>query len=222
MADLTVVIPVLDDFDAVAGRLAELVPKPSIELIIVDGGHDHRLDRLVAARPDARLLRGPAGRGIQMNLGARASSGSWLLFLHADCSPPQAWAAAITGAPPPVIGGWFRFALDDPAWQARLIERLVRWRVGLLGLAYGDQGIFVRREVFNRMGGFRDWPLMEDVDLVRRLSREGAVRSLPLEMRSSARRWRRDGWFRRSAWNLCLVSLYLVGVSPARLARWYG
>lgn len=222
MTDLTVVIPVLDDFDAVASRLADIAPQPSVELIIVDGGQDHRLDRLVAARTDVRLLRGAPGRGTQQNLGARASSGSWLLFLHADCTPPQGWAAAITSSPPAIVGGWFRFALDDQAWQAKLIERLVRWRVGLLGLAYGDQGIFVRREVFERMGGFREWPLMEDVDMVRRLSREGAVRSLPLEIRSSARRWRRDGWFRRSARNLCLVSLYFVGVSPARLARWYG
>ncbi len=222
MTDVTVVIPVLDDSDALARRLAECPPKPGVEFVVVDAGADRRVDELVAGRNDTRILRGATGRGAQMNLGARESSGAWLLFLHADCAPPQGWAAAITSTPPHIVGGWFRFALDDEAWQARLIGTLVAWRVHLFGLAYGDQGIFVRRDVFERLGGFHEWPLMEDVDMVRRLRQQGAVRSLPLTMLSSARRWRRNGWFRHSTRNLCLLTLYFMGMSPTRLSRWYG
>jgi hypothetical protein len=120
------------------------------------------------------------------------------------------------------IGGWFRFELDDTAWQARVIERLVALRVALLALPYGDQGIFVRREAFVRLGGFREIAIMEDVEFVRRLIRSGPTLPSDQGLVTSARRWRRNGWFRRSAWNTCLVSLYLLGLPPQRLARWYG
>ncbi len=221
MADLTVVIPILNDSDALARLLAELPAQPGVEFIVVDGGADPRLEPLLSTRADARLLRGTAGRGAQMNLGARHSSSAWLLFLHADCMPPSGFATAITHLPTEIVGGWFQFTLDSPAWQARVIECLVGWRVRMFGLAYGDQGLFVRSETFERLGGFREWPLMEDVDLVRRLRRAGRSASLALRITSSARRWRRDGWFRRSARNLCLVTLYFAGVAPTRLARWY-
>ena len=121
----------------------------------------------------------------------------------------------------PVVGGWFRFALDDTAWQARVIERLVAWRVRHLRLPYGDQGLFVRRNAFERLGGFRELPLLEDVEFVRRLVRAGRTVELPLALATSPRRWHRDGWFRRSTKNIAIVGLYLAGVQPARLARWY-
>jgi GT2 family glycosyltransferase len=111
--------------------------------------------------------------------------------------------------------------LDDPAWQARLIERLVAWRVRRLHLPFGDQGIFVRRRIFEHLGGFRDMPLMEDIEFVRRLVRAGLVAELPLTLHTSSRRWRRDGWCRRSLTNLTIQALYFAGVPPARLARWY-
>jgi len=156
-----------------------------------------------------------------MNAGAAAAAGTWLLFLHADSILPAGWFEAIAQLDDDVAGGWFRFALDDAAWQARVIERLTAWRVKSLRLPYGDQGIFVRREVFVELGGFPDFPLMEDVAFVRRLVRAGPVVEVPLAIRTSARRWRRDGWFRRSTKNLALVGLYFLGVAPERLARWY-
>ena len=157
-----------------------------------------------------------------MNAGARDAHGEWLLFLHADSQLPSGWREAMTAIPADAVGGWFRFALDDGAWQARAIERLVRVRVRLMRLPYGDQGLFVCRAVFNRMGGFADMPFLEDVEFVRRLVGAGPVAEVALALHTSARRWRRDGWFRRSAWNSVIVSLYFAGVSPARLARWYG
>jgi rSAM/selenodomain-associated transferase 1 len=120
-----------------------------------------------------------------------------------------------------VVGGAFRFALDSPAWQARLIEAGVSARVRLLQLPYGDQGIFVRRDVFARMGGYAHLPLMEDVELMRRLRRYGRLFFLRLPLVTSARRWERDGWLRRSLSNLMLASSYMLGASPSRLAQRY-
>jgi rSAM/selenodomain-associated transferase 2 len=222
MPRLSVVIPVLSDSDALARLLADTPPVQGVELVVADGGDDPQLESLLARHwPSARVIRSGPGRGVQMNAGADATTAPLLLFLHADSRLPAGWDEALFTLPKAAVGGWFRFALDDAAWQARLIERLVSWRVRLLRLPYGDQGIFVRRDTFNRLGGFKPWPLMEDVEFVRRLVSEGPVAELRLPLATAARRWRRDGWFRRSARNLAILSLYLAGVSPSRLARWY-
>ena len=218
---VTVVIPVLHDAEAAAALLAQIPATPEVDLMVVDGGDDPGLESVVAAHDRARLRRAPAGRAHQMNAGSADAAGEWLLFLHADSTLPPAWLPAIAHLDSDVAGGWFRFALDDAAWQARVIERLVAWRVRHLRLPYGDQGLFVRRRVFQSLGGFRELPLLEDVEFVRRLVRAGRVVELPMALGTSSRRWRRDGWFRRSARNAVIVMLYFAGVSPARLARWY-
>ena len=219
---VSIVIPVLRDTEAARQLIAQLPPDGNVELILVDGGTDAALDAASRARTDARVIRTPPGRAHQMNAGAAVASGEWLLFLHADSRLPIGWRDAIVGIRKPIVGGWFRFALDDAAWQARTIERLVAWRVRWLKLPYGDQGFFVRRDAFNALGGFREIPLMEDVDFARRLTRAGAVTEIPLPLVTSARRWQRDGWFRRSTINIVLVLLYFLGVAPARLRQWYG
>ena len=218
---VTVVIPVLSDADAVARVLPQIPASADIEVVIVDGAHDPRLDDIADAHPRARVQRTPAGRGRQMNAGAEGASGEWLFFLHADSVLPDGWTSAFGSLEAAVVGGWFQFALDDAAWQARVIERLVAWRVKYLRLPYGDQGLFVRRRQFRSLGGFSEWPLLEDVAFARRLVGGGPVAELPLALKTSSRRWRRDGWFRRSTMNLAIVALYFVGVSPTRLARWY-
>ena len=219
---VTVVIPVLADTAAARSLLATMPVGPGVEIIIVDGDHDNELDRLAETRPDVRLCRTAPGRGHQMNIGARAASGEWLLFLHADSRLPPGWVEGLQRLDSQVVGGWFGFALDDDAWQARVLEYLVSWRVRTLRLPYGDQGLFVRRGVFASMGGYRELPLFEDVEFIRRLAHTGAVVGLPLHLRTSSRRWRRDGWLRRSARNVALIVLYFAGVSPAWLARRYG
>jgi rSAM/selenodomain-associated transferase 2 len=218
---ITVVIPVLFDAEAASALLASLPATPDVDVIVVDGAADPRLEAIVARHRRAVLRRAPVGRACQMNAGAVSATGEWLLFLHADSTLPAGWLPAIRTLDDEVIGGWFPFALDDSAWQARVIERLTAWRVKHLNLPYGDQGLFVRRRTFDALGGFRELPLMEDVEFVRRLVRAGRVVELPMPLRTSARRWRHDGWFRRSTKNLLLVSLYFVGVKPERLARWY-
>jgi rSAM/selenodomain-associated transferase 2 len=218
---VSVVIPVFFDAEAVSALLTSLSTGLDVEIILVDGDADPRLDALAGAHPGVVLHRSGRGRGRQMNAGAAIATGEWLLFLHADSTLPPGWLAAIANLPGGVAGGWFRFALDDPAWQARVIERLTAWRVTVLRLPYGDQGLFLRRRLFEQLGGFKDFPLMEDVEFVRRLVHAGRMAELPLPLLTSARRWRRDGWFRRSTMNVLLVALYYIGVKTERLARWY-
>lgn len=213
---VSVIVPVLGDRGPVEQLIDRIRPGSGVELIVVDGGGDAEL-----ARISPRYLQTPPGRGRQMNAGAAVATGDWLLFLHADSRLPEAWLETFRTHTPSADAGWFRFALDDGAWQARLIERGVAWRVRRLRLPYGDQGIFVRRALFESMGGYQDIPLMEDVEFVRRLTRRARLVELPVPLVTSARRWRRDGWFRRSARNLILLTLYYLGVAPARLARWY-
>jgi rSAM/selenodomain-associated transferase 2 len=218
---VSVVIPVFRDTEAAKGLLASLPVTPEVEVIVVDGEQDEELDKYVRTPQGVRLYRTTAGRGHQMNVGAAAASGEWLLFLHADSRLPADWLGAFRALSDHLIGGWFRFALDDDAWQARILERLVSWRVRLLQLPYGDQGLFVRRRQFESMGGYREMPLFEDVEFVQRLTRADQVVELPLALRTSSRRWRGDGWIYRSAQNLVLVTMYFAGVSPAWLERRY-
>ena len=219
---VSVIVPVLGDTAAARGLLASLNARGEVEIVIVDGGQDVQLEALAAGRPDTRVVHTMPGRARQMNEGAAVSTGRWLFFLHADSHLPEGWLDAIRQADRQRdVGGWFRFRLASQAWQARVIARLVDWRVRLFRLPYGDQGIFVRRDVFEALGGYREMPLMEDVDFVHRLVRAGRVHEPDLAVVTSARRYERDGWFRRTTRNLTLVTLYFAGVSPARLARWY-
>ena len=217
---VSVIIPVLADGRAAGQLVAQLRVDPRVEVIV--SSPDSGLESLEHGRPDLRVVQTATGRAVQMNSGAGLARGDWLLFLHADSRVPDGWLDALEkAAAAGTVGGWFRFALDDPSWQARLIERGVALRIKLFRLPYGDQGLFVRRQTFAAIGGYRDMPLMEDVDFVRRLTRAGEVAEIPLPIATSARRWKRDGWFRRSARNLTLLGLYFCGVSPERLAKWY-
>jgi rSAM/selenodomain-associated transferase 2/rSAM/selenodomain-associated transferase 1 len=221
--ELSIVIPVLNDTEALQRLLTSIRPSPQVDIVVVNGGApDDRLTE-ICHRPDVRLLTSTPGRGCQMNVGASAAAGRWLVFLHADTRLPAEWSGEIrrAGADPDVVGGSFRFRLDSSAWQARLIERAVNRRVRWLDLAYGDQALFVRRDVFDAMGGYREWPLMEDVDFVRRLRQVGKLYHSPQPVLTSGRRWERDGWWRRSAKNVMLQALFFAGVAPARLANWY-
>jgi rSAM/selenodomain-associated transferase 2 len=218
---ISVIIPVLADAAPLARLLRHLGPDPRLEIVVVDGGGDAHLEELPRTRPDLRLVRSAPGRAIQMNAGAKVARGQWLLFLHADSVLPDGWLDLFEQSVARAEGGWFAFALDHPSRRARLIEWGVRWRIRLFRLPYGDQGLFATRDLFDALGGYRDIPLMEDVDFVRRLRMRARVVQVPAAIRTSARRWERDGWWARSARNLVLITLYFAGVPPARLAKWY-
>tara|TARA_B100000315_G_C14429259_1_gene519364 strand:- start:395 stop:883 length:489 start_codon:yes stop_codon:yes gene_type:complete len=159
--------------------------------------------------------------------GARATSAEWLLFVHADTRLGAGWAneaAAFMNTGSTATGNEaaaaFHFALDDADPAARRLEAAVAWRCRVLGLPYGDQGLLLSREFYDRLGGFRPWPLMEDVDLVRRIGRR-RLRLLESLALTSAARYR-HGYLRRSARNLSCLGLYFLGLPPTWLARLYG
>ena len=220
---ISVIVPVLHDAVQLAALLRRLPGRPRCEVVVVNGdAGDAAVEAIRAARPDVVWVESEPGRGRQMNAGAARAAGAWLLFLHADARPDAGWVDEIERAGTAgAVGGCFRLRIDSRRWPARVIEAGVRWRVRRLGIAYGDQGIFVRRDVFRRLGGYRPMPVMEDADLVRRIRARGRFRPSPVGITVSARRWERDGWWRRTAANLRILALHLAGRSPDRLAAMY-
>jgi rSAM/selenodomain-associated transferase 2 len=222
---VTIVIPVLDDTAALTSLLLTLPADPSVQVVVVDGGegHDPAWDDLRERHPAVEWIRSARGRGLQMNAGAERARGLWLVFLHADTRLGAGWLDLLRRLDdrPSIVGGSFRFALDSTARWARWIEHGVRLRVRLFDLPYGDQALFARRDVFGELRGYRDLPLMEDVDSIRRLRRRGRLEHADVPALTSPRRWERDGWVRRTAGNVALILLYLAGWSPAWLARRY-
>ena len=211
-------MPTLNAAPVIAGAVASCAPCP---VVVADGGSTDAT-RALAEAAGARVVRAPRGRGSQLAAGAAAAATPWLLFLHADTRLAPGWGEAVCAAMArPDRAAYARFALDDASRQARRLERLVAWRCRVLALPYGDQGLLISRTLYDAVGGFRPLPLMEDVDLVRRLGRH-RLAALPVAAVTSAARWRRDGWWRRSARNLGCLSLYFLGLPPALIRRLYG
>ena len=173
---VTVVIPVYRDAGVLA-RMLEVTAFGDAEVVVAGAEGDPSLSGLRAARPDLVWVTAPRGRARQMNAGAAIAHGDWLLFLHADTQLPREWWRVVERAnrDPRVSHGCFRFALDSSTLAARVIEIGVRMRVRIFALPYGDQALFVRREVFTGLEGFSDVPIMEDVDFVIRLRETGRM-----------------------------------------------
>ena len=219
MASVTVVIPVYHDAEALA-RTLDATDWSDVEVIVAATADDLSLAPVRRAYSAVVWIDAPRGRARQMNAGAARASGDWLLFLHADTRLPGSWRDAIDEAERSgAVAGCYRFGLDSVSSCARIIERGVAVRVACLGLPYGDQALFVHRQAFEALGGFRDIPIMEDVDFVRRVRRAGPLFRSPLRVVTSARRWERDGWIARTARHLGLMTLYFCGVPPSTLIR---
>jgi len=220
MPRITVIIPTLDEEENVGACLAALDAQPGpLEVIVADGGSGDRTVAIAAQTPGVRVVEAPRGRAAQMNAAAAAATGEILWFVHADCRPPAGAATAIRDAlaRDGMSGGAFRFTLAGRGWRYRLVEWGVRLRCRLFHLPYGDQGIFLRRETFAVVGGYRETPLFEDLYLVRALRRRGRVVTLPEAMATSPRRCARDGILRTVVRNQTLLLLERLGVAPERL-----
>jgi rSAM/selenodomain-associated transferase 2 len=222
---VSAIIPTLNAAATLAQPLAALRGAAIVtEVVVVDGGSCDETVSLAHAA-GARVINAGRGRGTQLAAGADVASGDWLLFVHADCCLEPGWEGAVRAfcAAPQADAraGYFAFALDDPAPRARRMERIVAWRCRNFALPYGDQGLLIARSLYDTVGGFAPLPLMEDVDLVRRLGRHRLAR-IGGRCIASARRYRRDGYGRRALRNLFCLSLYFAGVAPHRIARIYG
>ena len=219
---ISVIVPVLNEEKSIAATLQALAHLQPHETIVVDGGSQDRTAE-IASDLGVKVIPSERGRGRQMNRGARQASGDVLLFLHADTRLPPTAFSDIAGAmgDPRHIGGRFDVELDGKHWMLPLVGRLISYRSRLSKVGSGDQALFVRREVFHRMGGFADIPLMEDIAFCRRLKGLGEVACLRSRVVTSARRWEADGVWRTIFRMWTLKLLYLTGVSPARLKQFY-
>jgi rSAM/selenodomain-associated transferase 2 len=220
-----VVIPTLNEAEmlpALLDDLRKLATVLPLDVVVADGGSsDGTLAR--AAAGDARVVQASRGRARQLNRGATVAWGDWLLFLHADCRLGEGTRTALRAALEPSAGvqaAVFRFAIDLPRFWRRFIETGQALREALSGLAYGDQGLLIRRELFQSVGGYPDLPLMEDVAMIRMLRCRTHVTRLPALLLTSGRRYRRGGVLRTWLKHTALISLYALGASPTRLARW--
>ena len=222
---ISVVIPTLNAAGTLSETLAALRAHAMVSQVIVADGGSSDETAACAASAGARVIAAPRGRGGQLAAGAAAASGDWLLFLHADCRLEPGWESAVEVFldAPAAEGraGYFDLVLDDPAPAARRLERIVACRCRVLALPYGDQGLLIARCLYDEVGGFAPLPLMEDVELVRRLGRRRLAR-IGARCLASACRYQRNGYLRRPLLNLLCLSLYFAGVAPARIVRLYG
>ena len=221
-ADIDVVIPTLNAARSLATTLDSLRGNDRIAVTVCDGGSRDDTTT-IARRAGATVVVSEPGRGRQLAEGAAVGSAPWLLFLHADTTLSPGWPAAARRfmAEATSQAAYFRLRFNSADPRARRIERLAAWRSRALGLPYGDQGLLMARALYRHLGGFRPLPLMEDVDLVRRIGRRNLV-PLDADAVTSAERYERDGWLARPMRNLGCLALYFAGLSPTVIRRLYG
>ncbi len=228
---ITVVIPTLNAEGGLAATLAALVPAVVEglvrEVIVVDGGSaDRTLD--IADQAGVEIVTAAAGRGGQLGVGAARAKFPWLLFLHADTVLEPGWEREASvfiervdaGKREPAAAA-FGFALDDTGVAPRIVEAFVSLRSTLFRLPYGDQGLLISKQLYAEIGGYRTLPLMEDVDIVRRLRRRRMI-LLRTRAVTSALRYRRDGYANRVVRNQMCLLMYFLRVPPRSIARIYG
>lgn len=216
---VSVIIPALNEAASIGTAIESARPAD----VIVADGESRDGTANIAREHGARVVVDGVGRGAQLNAGAAAAGGELLLFLHADTTLPGGWQAHVvrTLADRSVAVGAFSLAIAGAGRRETIAAAGANLRSHLLGLPYGDQALFLRREVFDALGGFRPLPIMEDFDFVQRAKALGRVVTLPLAVETSPRRWRQRGPFRTVLINQLMLAGWKAGLPPERLARFY-
>lgn len=227
---ISIIIPVLNESAIIETSLQKIrtnispenQDSHSLEIIVVDGGSQDNT-REIAQSLGVQVITTAPGRAEQMNAGAKRARGEILLFLHADTQLPPKFDQILLEQlkDPAVIAGAFELGIDGQGWGLRAIEIGVKWRSRWLSLPYGDQGIFLRSEVFAQIGGFAQLPIMEDFEIMSRLKKLGKIAIAPVAVSTSARRWQKLGILKTTLINQLMIIGYYLGVSPDRLAKWY-
>lgn len=226
MLPFSVIIPVLNE-SSIINQTIEHVYRigkgVDLEVIVVDGDNEGRTLYSVR-RNDVQKITSPKGRGIQMNAGASVAKGEVLVFLHTDTELPDGAFGAMSKVmdSDEYAGGAFDLGINSKKLVFRLIEHAVYVRTRFTGIPYGDQVIFVKKDCFKTMNGFQRIPLMEDVELMKRIKRSGKkICIIPQKVQTSARRWEKEGILYCSLRNCALITLYNLGIHPDKLVKFY-
>lgn len=221
--NISVIIPALNEEAFIKETLGAVKNLESVEIIVVDGGSSDKTNLIAKDMADT-VIAAPRGRASQMNAGAREAKGDVLFFLHADCIPPVDFGSMIieTLQRPGTIAGAFDIRIGHTGAAYRLIERMANLRSHLTGVAYGDQGLFISRPAFEKLGGFGNIPLMEDIEIGKKLKQNGGIEFRSDHMTVSPRRWLNEGILRTTLIDWALALAYSVlGVPPEKLASYY-
>jgi hypothetical protein len=219
---LSIIIPTLNEAAVIEETITRLPQSKQVEIVVVDGGsNDGTAD--ISRKLGARVLLTAPSKAEQMNAGAAEARGDVLLFLHADTRLPANFEEKVMAAVSRkgFCAGAFTLAIDSEDRGLRFIERVANWRAQIFKMPYGDQALFVTRQFFREIGGFPDYPIMEDFELIRRLKKKGKIVILPDPVTTSPRRWLNLGVFKTWLLNQIIIGAYFIGIPPRRLARWY-
>jgi rSAM/selenodomain-associated transferase 2 len=222
---LSIIIPVLNEATLIGALLADLRSRTQSEIIVVDGGSQDETVAIAQAI-GVNVLTTTGGRGAQLNLGASVATGNVLLFLHVDTQLPPNFEAEIEqilhpGFGPSPIAGAFKLGIDHPLWSFRIIEWGANLRSRMFQRPYGDQALFIPKPLFKEIGGFSEWPIMEDFELVGRVCKLGRIALTPSAVQTSPRRWLKRGILATTLINQVMVLGYRLGVAPRTLRNWY-
>lgn len=222
LKNISIIIPTLNEANSIEQTIFNLINNRQTEIIVVDGGS--RDDTAQIARTaGARVMTSGSSKAKQMNAGAATATGDILLFLHADTHLPENFGDCVRSAlgREGVCAGAFALGIDSDAGGLRIIEKVANWRSRIFQMPYGDQALFVSRKIFNQIGGYPHYPIMEDFEFVRRLKKMGKITILPQSVLTSPRRWLNYGIFRTWLLNQLILIAFHLGISPDRLAKWY-
>ncbi|MDY6783690.1 MAG: TIGR04283 family arsenosugar biosynthesis glycosyltransferase [Cyanobacteriota bacterium] len=223
MSKISIVIPTLNEARTLEKTIDRAQTGSNVEIIVVDGGSQDPTVEIARSRGVQTIVSPQPGRAAQMNAGGAIATGNILLFLHADTHLPPEYDKAVRAAlsQPHVVAGAFELNIDSSLPSLRWVEKMVSARSRFLQLPYGDQALFLQTSLFEELGGFPNFPIMEDFEFVRHLKRRGKIAIVPTAVLTSPRRWLKLGVFRTTFINQAIVFGYFLGIPPTQLRRWY-